>query len=183
MSLADQIVCISPISKNLAGAFSVVDAEPVECDKLDCKTLETTHSFKFSVAGFACDSQLGTLLDGVLFGSMVHKFADGDGRRRGVHEATVRWRGRDHTLVTATMRGVTNAGTHRNPVFDSCQECDEPGVMEGLLTGRLVRSDNESLVRCRVQACYRIRFDPSEKGPHGEASATLEGAIICPCPS
>ena len=183
MALADQIVCISPVSKNLRGAFSLTDAEPEECDKLDCQTLETTNSFKFSVAGFPCDSQLGALLDGVLFGSMVHKFADGDGRRRGVHEATLRWRGRNRTLVAGTMRGVTNAGTHRTPVFDPCQECDEPGVMEGLLTGRVVRTDHESLVGCRVQACYRIRFEPSEKGPQAEASATLEGALICACPS
>ena len=42
-----------------------------------------------------------------------------------------RWKGVG-ALATGTLRGVTNAGTHRRPAFDDCQRCDNPGVMEGL---------------------------------------------------
>ena len=63
---------------------------------------------ELEVVSHDCDSAAGKLLDG-RFGSgeLVHKFVDGDGNRRGVHEGPFRWRAPD-LLATGTMKGVTN---------------------------------------------------------------------------
>ncbi len=129
-----------------------------------------------------CDSKAAGLLDGTLAsGDLAHKFADADGNRRGVHEGTFRWNGSGATAV-GTLRGVTNAGTHRAPAFDECQRCDNPGVMEGLLVGTIRKARDRRLVGCTIEAAYRLRFDPSTDGGSGAVRGTLEGAIVCDCP-
>ena len=182
MSLLDRIVCVSPLSKDLEGALDLVHSERERCRTLRCKTLETQHHLKLAVARHDCDSEAGALLDGTLAsGDLVHKFADADGNRRGVHEGTFRWSG-SGTLATGTLRGVTNAGTHRAPAFDACQKCEDPGVMEGLLVGTIRRARDRRLIGCTIQAMYRLRFDPSSEGGSGGVRGTLEGAIVCDCP-
>ena len=180
--LLDRIVCLAELSKNLKGELRLVESEREVCRKLDCKTLETVHQLELEVSSHACDSQAGKLLDGRL-GSiqLVHKFKDGDGNNRGVHEGPFRWRAPD-ILATGRMSGVTNVGTHRRPVFDDCQRCDEHGVMEGMLLGTIVRARNKRLLGCELRAAYRLRFDPSQAGGSGGVQGTLEGAIVCDCP-
>jgi hypothetical protein len=181
-SLLDRIVCVSPLSKDLEGSLELVYAEPEECRSLECKTLETEHYLKLAVSRHECDSKSAAVLDGTLTSAdLAHKFADADGTRRGVHEATFRWRGAQ-TLVTGTLRGVTNAGTHRAPAFDECQRCEDPGVMEGLLVGKIRRARDRRLIGCTVQAAYRLRFDASREGGSSGVRGTLEGAIVCDCP-
>jgi hypothetical protein len=182
MSLLDRIVCVSPLSKDLEGELDLVHFERETCRTLRCKTLETQHHLKLAVSRHDCDSEAGGLLDGTLAsGDLAHKFADADGNRRGVHEGTFRWSGSGATAV-GTLRGVTNAGTHRPPAFDECQRCDNPGVMEGLLVGTIRRARDRRLVGCTIQAAYRLRFDPSTDGGSGAVRGTLEGAIVCDCP-
>lgn len=180
--LLDRVVCISPLSKDLEGGLDLVHSERERCRTLRCKTLETQHHLKLKVTGHDCDAEVAKLLDGTLAsGDLVHKFADADGNRRGVHEGTFRWSG-SGTLATGTLRGVTNAGTHRPPAFGECQKCDDPGVMEGLLVGTIRRAKDRRLVGCTIQAAYRLRFDPSSEGGSGGVRGTLEGAIVCDCP-
>jgi hypothetical protein len=181
MSLLDRIVCLSPLSKDVKGELDLVHSERESCRTLRCKTLETQHHLKLAVSRHDCDSDPAGLLDGTLAsGDLVHKFADGDGNRRGIHEGTFRWNGVGATAV-GTLRGVTNAGTHRAPAFDECQRCDSPGVMEGLLVGTIRRARDRRLIGCTIQAAYRLRFDPSSEGGSGAVSGTLEGAIVCDC--
>jgi hypothetical protein len=180
--LLDRIVCVSPLSKDLEGGLDLVHSEPERCRTLRCQTLETQHHLKLTVSRHDCDSEVASLLDGTLTsGDLAHKFADADGTRRGVHEATFRWRG-SRTIVSGSMRGVTNAGTHRAPAFDECQRCEDPGVMEGLLVGRIRRAPDRRLVGCTIQAAYRLRFDAAKEGGSGGVRGTLEGAIVCDCP-
>jgi hypothetical protein len=182
MGLLDRIVCVSPVSKDLRGELVLVHSEPEECRALDCKTLETQHHLKLAVVAHDCDSEVAKLLDGTLAsGDLAHKFADADGTHRGVHEGTFRWTGRG-VAVVGTLRGVTNAGTHRPPAFDECQKCDSPGVMEGLLVGTIRRAPDRRLIGCTVQAIYKLRFDAATDGGHGAVEGTLEGAIVCDCP-
>lgn len=181
-SLLDRIVCVFPLSKDLEGGLELVHADPEGCRSLRCKTLETEHHLKLGVSRHDCDSEPAAVLDGTLAsGDLAHKFADADGTRRGVHEATFRWRGAQ-LLVTGTMRGVTNAGTHRAPAFDECQRCEDPGVMEGLLVGKIRRAPDRRLIGCTVQAAYRLRFDASPEGGSSGVRGTLEGATVCDCP-
>jgi hypothetical protein len=161
----------------------LVHSEPEECRPLECKTLETQHHLKLAVTAHECDAKVAALLDGTLAsGDLAHKFADADGTHRGVHEGTFRWTGRGVAIV-GTLRGVTNAGTHRPPAFDECQKCDNPGVMEGLLVGTIRKAPDRRLIGCTVQAIYKLKFDAAPDGGHGAVEGTLEGAIVCDCPS
>jgi hypothetical protein len=180
--LIDRVVCVTPLSKDLEGGLDLVHSERESCRRLRCKTLETQHHLKLRVTRHDCDADVAKVLDGTLAsGDLVHKFADADGNRRGVHEGTFRWSG-SGTLATGTLRGVTNAGTHREPAFDPCQKCEDPGVMEGLLVGTIRRARDRRLIGCTIQAAYRLRFDPSSEGGSGGVRGTLEGAIVCDCP-
>lgn len=181
--LVDRVVCLSELSKNLEGSLRPVEAERETCRPRRCVTLETLHQLSMRVSGHACDSSPGKLLDGELHVlQLVHKYKDGDGERRGVHEGTFRWRGRGGLLATGMLQGITNAGTHRAPVFDDCQRCDERGVMEGMLLGTILRAEAPQLIGCEVRAAYRLRFDPSrDGGGSGAVRGTLEGALVCDC--
>ncbi len=180
MALSDHIVCVEPMSKNLGGDLDLLESEPEECEKLECRTLEAVHRFRFEVGGHDCDTEVGRLFDGILHGTLSHKFTDADGRLRGVHEGA--WRLRGGVIAGGRLSGVTNAGTHREPVFDACQKCEEPGVMEGMLIGRVLKGPSR-FRGCEIRAAYRIRFEADEKGGSGEARGTLEGGIVCFCPS
>jgi hypothetical protein len=175
-------VCVSPVSKDLKGELSLVHSEPETCVPLRCKTLETLHHLRLEVVAHSCDSPAAAVLDGTLAsGDLVHKFADADGTHRGVHEGTCTWTA-PGLAATGTLRGVTNAGTHRAPAFDDCQQCDNPGVMEGLLVATIRKARNRRLIGCTIQAAYRLRFEADPKGGQGGAAGTLEGAIVCDCP-
>jgi hypothetical protein len=176
-------VCVSAVSKDLKGELDLVHSDPETCDALQCKTLETLHHLRLTVVAHTCDSPAAALLNGTLAsGDLVHKFADADGTHRGVHEGTCVWTG-PGLSAAGTLRGVTNAGTHRAPAFKDCQKCDSPGVMEGLLVATIRKARDRRLIGCTIQAMYRMRFDSATDGGHGAVIGTLEGAIVCDCPS
>ena len=180
--LSERIVCLSALSKDLEGELRLLESEGEECRERDCKTLATLHQMELKAAAHDCDSPTGAVLDGVLHsGDLAHKFEDGDGNNRGIHEGSFRWKGAG-ALAAGTLRGVTNVGTHRPPAFKECQRCDDRGVMEGLLVGTILRARDARLIGCGLQAAYRLRFDPSTDGGHGAMAGTLEGAIVCDCP-
>ena len=83
-------------------------------------------------------------------------------------------------VATGTLSGVTNAGVHREPAGKDCQRCDEHGVMEGRLCGRIVRGPRE-LRGCNVIEVYLLRFDAGAGGGEGGVQGTFEGVIVCPC--
>jgi hypothetical protein len=179
--LSERIVCLYSLSKDLEGELRLIESEKELCRERDCTTLETLHQIVLRVSRHDCDSDAGALLDGTLHsGDLVHKFEGGDGNRRGIHEGSFRWRGVG-ALATGTLRGITNAGTHRKPAFDDCQRCHDPGVMEGLLLGTIRRARDRRLIGCGLQAAYRLRFEPSSEGPSGALAGTLEGALVCDC--
>jgi hypothetical protein len=179
--LSDRIVCLSAVSKDLEGELRLLESEKEECRERDCTTLETLHQIELKAARHDCDSDAGSVLDGVLHsGDLVHKFEGGDGNNRGIHEGSFRWKGAG-ALATGTLRGVTNMGTHRPPAFKECQRCDERGVMEGLLLGTIRRARDPRLIGCGIQAAYRLRFDPSSDGGSGAVAGTLEGELVCDC--
>ena len=182
-ALVDRVVCLSVLSKDLEGELRLMKPAVRErCPELDCVTLETVHQLDLKVGRHDCDSEVSTLLDGTLHvGDLVHKFAGGLGTGRGVHEASFQLRS-PALVATGTLRGVTNAGTHRAPAFNDCQRCGDVGVMEGLLIGTISRARDRRLNGCTLQAAYRLRFEPSEEGGSGPVAGTLEGAIICDCP-
>ena len=174
------VVCLDELSKNVRGELQVVDAELHQCRELRCQTLTTEHVLRLEVAGHDCDTEVGKQFDGRLSSKdLTTIFADGSGERRGMHTATFSWR-TSVGIVQGRMSGVTNEGTHREPAFDGCQKCDERGVMEGRLCGRL-RASDPALTGAQVTAAYRFRFEPSERGGDGELVGTIEGLVVRPC--
>jgi hypothetical protein len=94
-----------------------------------------------------------------------------------MHTATFRWTAAVGT-AQGRLFGMTNEGTHRKPAFKGCQQCGDPGVMEGRLCGWLVGASDPTLVGAQVAAAYRFAFEPSEKGGEGRLQGTIEGLVV-----
>lgn len=175
-------VCLEPVSKDLRGELKLLDREREECGGPRCLTLKTDHLLKVDLRSHEpCDSRLGQLLDGTLLvRRLITALADGTGEGRGMHAGDFRWFG-DGFRIEGRLAGMTNVGTHREPVFRDCQTCHDPGYMEGRLCGRVVRAKDENLVGCQVTAAYRLRFDPSQGFKDTGVQGTLEGLVVCRC--
>jgi hypothetical protein len=174
--------CLYSLSKNVEGVLDLLESERDECRDRRCVTLRTRHVIKLGVKGNQpCDSPEAVQLDGSLYAvNLVHHFRDGSGNERGTHTADFRWTGAG-AIAVGRMSGITNAGTHRRPVFDDCQPCDARGFMEGSFCGTIVRAADPAFRGCGVVGTYRLRFDPSEKGGEGAVQGTVEGVITCAC--
>ncbi|MDH5521203.1 MAG: hypothetical protein OEZ14_11815 [Acidimicrobiia bacterium] len=179
-SLYEKPLCLLPISKNVRGELDLCFSERQECREPGCLTYKTDHVLRLEVQGFDCDGEASACLDGrFLVRNLVHALIE-DGQGRGPHTGDFVWRG-DCLAVVGEMSGMTNVGTHRAPVFDPCQVCNQRGVLEGRLVGRVVRAKDKRLIGCCVTAVYRIRFDPSEGFSDTGVEGTIEGVIVCPC--
>jgi hypothetical protein len=144
--------------------------------------LHTVHRLKVElIAHQPCDSHAAAALNGTLVVERLVTVFERDGTHRGLHAGDFAWTGAAGLTVTGRLSGVTNVGTHRLPAFTDCQKCDDRGVMEGRLCGRIHAPAATQLNGCQVTAAYRIKFDPSTTGGQGAVRATVEGVILCPC--
>jgi hypothetical protein len=178
-------MCLSPVSKDLSGDLRLFDSELQECSDQVCRTLKTNHILTVDVKTSGderCDSTLARGLDGrLVVCPLITALVDGNGENRGTHTGEFVWIGAGAS-VRGVMSGMTNVGTHRAPPFQpSCQECRDPGYMEGRLCGQIVRTAEERLIGCTVTAVYRLRFDASQGFRDTPVSGTLEGLVVCPC--
>ena len=171
--------CLNALSKDLRGGLELGETREQKCEKPRCTTLRTMHKLTVEIEGTHCDSPLAKALNGKLEARLFTAF-DTDGEHRGFHAGDFRWEGSGAVVVTGRMSGVTNEGTHRQPIGE-CQKCDDVGIFEGRLCGQVVETKYEELKECQIVAAYRIRFDSSTKGGSGTVTGTLEGVIICPC--
>jgi hypothetical protein len=179
--LARAVLCLDELSKNVEGELVIIFPRPRECPELDCKTLTVEHLLLVEAKSHSCDSTLGKRFDGKFTSKdLTTVFVNGSGMRRGMHTGTFIW----HTAagtVQGRMSGMTNEGTHREPAFKRCQRCDDRGVMEGRLCGRLVEAADPALVGVQVTAAYRFAFDPGEEGGRGALRGTIEGLVVRNC--
>lgn len=172
-------VCLKAVSKNFEGELRLQDRDIQKCSDPECKTLKTIHGLKVEVREHDCDEV--KRLNGVLkVERLATAFQDGDGERRGVHAGDFRWDGVG-VVIAGRMSGITNAGTHRDPYFDPCQECYAPGIMEGRMCGSVVDTKDPELRGCYYVGMYRLIFDPSSGGGEGAIKGLFEGSLICPC--
>jgi hypothetical protein len=178
--LLKERLCVHNVSKDMRGDLDLNVSEHEKCAEPECLTLKTVHRFKVELRRHDCDSNLGGLLDGTLVIERLVTAFERDGLQRGVHAGDFEWFTQGG-LVRGRMSGITNAGTHREPVFDPCERCHQPGVLTGRLCGEVVEAQVGELRECKVVATYKVRFDPSEKGGDGGVYGTLEGMVICPC--
>jgi hypothetical protein len=176
-------LCLDELSKDVRGDLRLVEARRHECREEDCLTLTAEHLLRLELTSHACDSALGALFNGRLVSKdLVSVFAAGSGNRRGMHTATFVWQSAVATVtVQGRLAGMTNEGTHREPAFSACQRCDERGIMEGRLCGRIVRTADPRLTGAQVAAAYRLRFDPGEDGGQSPVTGTIEGLVVRTC--
>jgi hypothetical protein len=169
-------ICMKAVSKDLRGQFFVKEQEVQECKRPRCVTLKARLHFELQVRPHRrCDSVAARVLDGSIEGELVFALIE-NGYGRGYHLGSFRWSGAAATLV-GRMSGVTNAGTHRDPVAP-CEPCDRRGHMEGRLDAVVVDGEYQ---RCRVLATYVIDYDTSHEAQDTAIIGTLEGVLICPC--
>ena len=173
-------ICLENVSKNLSGELNRLTGRRQECEEPKCLTLKTVHTLRLEVRSHDCDSEVGKRLDGDLIVPRLVHAMDTDGNGRGLHTGSFLWDG-DGIDVEGELSGMTNLGTHRRPVFDDCQRCDERGVMEGRLCGRIVDAKRKELIGCRVVGAHRIRFDHSNSFQDTAVRGTVEGLVVCPC--
>ncbi len=169
-------ICMLPVSKNFRGEFHLADRDLQKCKKVKCETLKALHEMKLEVrTNRPCDSVAARRLDGTIAGRLLFAFIE-NGNQRGYHKAKIEWNGNSSVLV-GQMSGMTNAGTHRDPL-KPCERCDERGHMEGRLDAVVVKGDHKG---CRLLATYAIEFDPSTGSTSTAVEGTLEGVLICDC--
>ena len=133
--ILERNICLSALSKNLKGELKPLHHALERCAKLKCRTPTNAP----------CDSAPGKLLDGnFIVRNLITAFENGDGTRRGIHEGDFLWKGKGAVAV-GTISGITNAGTHREPIFKPCQTCDAKGWMEGRFCGTIRQSQRPAL--------------------------------------
>jgi hypothetical protein len=169
-------VCLWPVSKELRGEFSIRDQHVHKCNEPGCQTLKGLYALRLGIASHRpCDSVLALAFDGGLEGELMTAQID-HGHGRGYHVARLKWGGGSSTLV-GRMIGITNAGTHRDPLMQ-CEPCDARGHMEGRMDAVVVDGDHKG---CRLVASYMIAFDPGVAAQSTFVAGTLEGVLICDC--
>jgi hypothetical protein len=181
--IRDERMCLYAVSKNLKGALRPSEADVEECEERKCKTLKTVSLLELAVTvNRGCDSREARILNGKLIArDLASAYVAADGRERGYHGATFRWQG-TNLLVTGTLSGVTNAGTHRKPFDPACQECRAPGFLEGRICGLIRRAPTRAFIGCNVIGIYKLRAgDVGERGPEGPVQGVIEGLIVCGC--
>jgi hypothetical protein len=183
VDLHDADLCLYELSKDADGKMSQPRVRVHDCRQDECKTLATDQTLDLTLSSHSCDSGLGALFDGSLHSpDLTTVFVDADGTRRGMHAATFTWPS-SAGMVVGELSGMTNEGTHRKPHFRDCQQCDETGVMEGRLCGRLERPAQSRLAGLQVFAAYRLRFRSTREGAVGGVTGTLEGLVVRNCRS
>lgn len=174
-------VCLTSLSRNLEGELGDPDNERRECRKLDCVTLTSVQSLILKLADAEECDQLPVLDGAIEVRDLVHVF-DGDGNGRGMHSGEFRWQS-SIGLIMGRLAGITNAGTHRAPVFRECQRCRD-AVMEGQFHGTVCRPRSPEFADCQLFGAYRLRIDPRQDGlPAQGVRGTWKGCSSPPAGS
>ena len=181
-TILQQEMCLNALSKNGDGKLILRDSKLHKCHAPACQTLKTVHELQlFLHTNPPCDTPITKSFDGDLKVERLVTAFDRDGTHRGFHAGDFVLTGPAGLTVTGRLSGVTNLGTHRPPIFQACQQCNEHGVMEGRLCGQVIKTNDPALKDCQIIAAYRIRFDSSTTGGQGGIRAVIEGVLICPC--
>jgi hypothetical protein len=168
--------CMSEVSKELKGQFTVLDRDLQECKDPPCKTLKGLIAVEAEVNPHKpCDSRISGILNGMIKGELAFAYIE-DGTRRGIHAGEFEWHGAD-AMLKGRMSGVTNAGTHHPPA-GTCEPCDRGGHMEGRLDAVVVEG---KMLGYRVWAAYAIDFDSGFDVQDTGFQGTIEGVLIAPC--
>lgn len=176
-----QRMCVNAVSKNFKASVKLLKKDEQKCEKPECLTLKTIHALKMQVvSNNPCDSKLGKMLTGFIAVDNLTSAFNQDGAHRGFHAGDFVWQS-PNFVAKGRMSGVTNAGTHRTPVFNNCQPCDARGFMEGRICGQIISANKPELKGCELIGTYRIKFPLTPTGINGAGQGTIEAVLVCPC--
>jgi hypothetical protein len=184
-ALRNNTYCLHEISKNIDGEVLVLDADQKTCPNPSCEPLTLVQYLDLTLRSADCDSNFGTILDGIMrVSNLTTVFTGPSERLRGVHAADFfYWKPfAGGGIGSGTLQGITNAGIVRPPVFRECEECRQVGI----LTGHLFATGNNvpgiPVPDFNVDAVYRLAWDPiAGVRMSAPVTGTLEGVIIMPC--
>jgi hypothetical protein len=181
--MLEQQMCVAPVSKVLKGRISDAEPERRECEDPRCLSLVTRQTLELGLEPFECDDPdvSRPLLNGVIrVVDLVHVF-DRSGDGRAFHSGDFRWES-GRTLIFGRLSGITNAGTHHEPVMD-CQRCNDPGFLQGQLCGSIARAEDQTLRGAQIFANYALRVDrvAGDGIPEQEVRGTIEGVLVRGC--
>jgi hypothetical protein len=176
-----QKMCLNALSKIVKGLLELNVSEPQKCAKPKCVTLKTGHKLTIGVGSQPCDSKIGKVLGGGITVDRLITAYEQDGLHRGFHAGDFVWKN-PNFMAAGRISGMTNVGTHRKPIFDGGQKCDQLGVMEGRICGQIMEAKNAELKGCQIFGVYRFTsFKPTPDGGKGNITGYIEGVVICPC--
>jgi hypothetical protein len=183
--ILDQTLCLYEISKDMReGSLRSALHEQESCLERRCETFKTIHQLDLELQAGPCDSEQSRPHNGRLYScDLTHALnpRNGTSDGRGFHGGTFTWADQGF-LASGTLSGITNAGTHRGPIFDpACQRCDDVHFMEGRLCGIIRRSTDQSTLGCQVFGAYRLQFAQELTAPRNAVRGVLEGMIVCEC--
>lgn len=175
-------MCLDAVSKDVAGELRLEDEREQGCrDLRPCGVAKTKHLVSLEVRSHQpCDSRVGQLLDGRLDVAPLVSVRATRGLSRGPHRGDFVWWG-SGLVVQGSIAGLTGVGTHREPAFGPCQECDEPSTLEGRLDGVVVRADDDRLLGREVTAVYLLQLDQAGRSGDASAVGTVEGVVVRDC--
>ncbi|SNY60110.1 hypothetical protein SAMN05421748_12153 [Paractinoplanes atraurantiacus] len=176
-------MCVAPVSKIVKGRLTEPEPERRECEDPRCLTLTTRQTLELFLDPFDCDDpdvSRPLLNGGIRVTDLVHVF-DRSGQGRGFHSGEFRWEA-GPLLAFGRLSGITNAGTHHEPVMD-CQRCEDPGFLQGRLCGSIARAEDPALRGAQIFANYALRADRVEgDGLHAQdVRGTIEGVLVRGC--
>ncbi|MET0522698.1 MAG: hypothetical protein ABW156_12130 [Jiangellaceae bacterium] len=181
--MLEQQMCVSPMSKTAKGRITDPEPERRECADPPCLSLTTRQQLELRLEPFECDERelSRLLLNGVIrVTDLVHVF-DGSGDGRGFHSGDFRWEA-GRILIFGRMSGITNAGTHHDPVM-KCQECKDPGFLQGRLCGSIARAEDPALRGAQIFGNYALRVERVDGDgiPGQGVLGTFEGVLVRGC--
>jgi hypothetical protein len=154
--------------------------EPERCPQPACETFKTVHQLDLELSIGPCDSEQSKPHNGRLFSCDLTHAPNGGPQGRGFHGGSFTWADQGF-LASGTLSGITNAGTQRDPIQPACQECRQPGMMEGRFCGLIRRSADPALLGCQVFGAYRLQLAQELTAPEIGLTGVLEGLIVCEC--
>jgi hypothetical protein len=182
--MLEQRTCVTALSKRIdRGRIGDPERERRQCDdEPRCLSLTTRQSLELDLRTFACEEEPEASILGVIrVLDLIHVF-DGSADGRGFHSGDFRWESAG-LLAFGRMSGITNAGTHHEPVME-CQECRSPGFLQGQLCGSIAWAQDTSLRGAHLFANYVLRArDIAGDGipKQEDILGTLEGVLVRGC--
>jgi sugar lactone lactonase YvrE len=170
--------CLAPIAKRGSGQWTLDRTGRDRCRAKGCQTYKSWGRLAVELKGVpSIEGASPVLRDGTLRMDQLIQILEKDEGGSGEHTGTFAFRTRDGVFVRGELMGLTRAGSHREPLRESCEKADAPRHFEGRMTGVILGGPAKGTV---VEARYVLEME-NRKGRRRKVSMTIEGWGIRGC--